>query len=53
LGVEPDEPGMTGGGIRLMTYACWPMDQMLVVTQYSSTPIGKITPETANDSGST
>jgi hypothetical protein len=29
------------------------MDQTLVVSQYSSTPMGKIAPETANDSGST
>ena len=41
------------GGMRLMTHACWPIDHRLVVSQYSSTPIGKIAPETANDSGST
>ena len=41
------------GGMRLMTQACWPIDHRLVVSQYSSTPMGKIAPETANDSGST
>ena len=32
----------SGGGMRLMTKACCPMDQMLVVSQYSRTPIGKL-----------